>query len=29
MIEYAEEHKKPSAIAQDRPNLNNHILPPF
>jgi integrase len=27
MIEYAEEHKKPSAIAQDRRNLNNHILP--
>lgn len=27
MIEYAEEHKKPSAIAQDRRNLDNHILP--
>jgi Arm DNA-binding domain len=27
MIEYAEEHKKPSGIAQDRRNLNNHILP--
>ncbi len=27
MIEYAREHKKPSAIAQDRRNLDNHILP--
>ncbi len=27
MTEYAEEHKKPSAIAQDRRNLDNHILP--
>ena len=27
MIEYAEEHKKPTAIAQDRRNLDNHILP--
>ena len=27
MIEYAKEHKKPSAVAQDRRNLDNHILP--
>lgn len=27
MLEYAEEHKKPSAFAQDRRNLDNHILP--
>ena len=27
MIEYAKEYKKPSAVAQDRRNLNNHILP--
>lgn len=25
--EYATQHKKPSAIAQDRRNLNNHIIP--
>jgi integrase len=27
MAEYAEAHKKPSAIAQDRRNLDNHIVP--
>ena len=27
MIEYAKEHKKPSAVAQDQRNLDNHILP--
>jgi hypothetical protein len=27
MIEYAKEYKKPSAVAQDRGNLNNHIMP--
>jgi hypothetical protein len=27
MIEYAKDHKKPSAVAQDRRNLDNHILP--
>jgi len=27
MIEYARENKKPSAVAQDQRNLDNHILP--
>jgi Arm domain-containing DNA-binding protein len=27
MTEYAAAHKKPSAIAQDRRNLDNHIVP--
>src|SRR6266568_1041189 len=27
MIEYASAHKKPSAVAQDRRNLDNHIIP--
>jgi integrase len=27
MEEYAAQHKKPSAVAQDRRNLNNHVVP--
>ncbi|MGB8841630.1 MAG: Arm DNA-binding domain-containing protein, partial [Aliidongia sp.] len=27
MAEYAEQHKKPSGIAQDRRNLDNHVFP--